>query len=496
MGHPGFVMHDLGDRRKDKGREFGNPRRRTPKLLANALLLVTIVSKAWSSATMLRPNSLARKTAASSNARIRAASVAVLLAAIASVAAGCFLIPNLLPIAEIEVSRTEGIAPLVVHFDGTGSFDPDGAIRRYEWDFGDGGEGVGPQIQHTYSDAGVFEATLTVTDQRGSRSTASVEIDVRATNALPVAAFSVYPSPAFPGQGVQFGAGASYDPDGEIVSYEWGYGDGTTGHGKLVWHQYSAQGTYNIILTIRDNDGGERTATAGLRITTTIDTSGTIPRHFEWDYIGHIQSCDLAISRDLYIYYKSQPRGAFAQRDYDEYVLDPLDDDYLEAVTQEILGTTASDRYAAFEDALFFVQHCIVYVNDPLWFEYPRYPIEVLVDEIGDCEDTAILYASLIRTLGYGALMVAVDTSGDGVADHMIAWVPVEQSFMTAHPDRSFWQYQGRTYAFAETAVEGGYVPLGVDPWGLTEDDVDTVYDVSSVDRNPKAVRVGPTIAP
>jgi hypothetical protein len=96
----------------------------------------------------------------------------------------------------------------------------------------------------------------------------------------------------------------------------------------------------------------------------------------------------------------------------------------------------------------------------------------------------------------HGALMVAVDTSGDGQADHMIVWVPVEQAFVDLHPDRSFWQYEGRTYAFAETAVEGGYVPLGVDPWGLTAADIDTVYDVSSADRNPKAVRVGPTIAP
>jgi PKD repeat protein len=419
-----------------------------------------------------------------------------LSAGIGAAATACFLVPNSAPTADIETDKTGGIAPLSVRFDGTGSFDPDGAIRRYEWDFDDGDEAVGAQIEHTYSDAGSFEATLTVTDQRGGRATASVEIDVRATNALPVAAFSVSPSPAFPNQGVQLGAGASYDPDGEIVSYEWAYGDGTTGRGKLVWHQYSAQGTYNIILTVRDNDGGERTATAGLRVTTTIDTSGTIPRHFEWDYNGQTQSCDLAISRDLYIYYKSQPRIAWGLRDYDEYVLDPLDDDYLETVTTEVLGTTAGDRYAAFEDALFFVQHCIEYVNDPAWTEYPRYPIEVLVDEIGDCEDTAILYASLVRTLGYGALMVAVDTSGDGQADHMIVWVPVEQAFVDLHPDRSFWQYEGRTYAFAETAVEGGYVPLGVDPWGLTSADIDTVYDVSSVDRNPKAVRVRPTIAP
>ena len=458
MGHPGLVMQDLRDRRRDKGGEFGNPQCRTPKLLANA------------------------------HRRAAAALLTVTMLA----AGGCFLIPNLLPIAEVEVNRTEGIAPLVVHFDGTGSFDPDGAIRRYEWDFGDGDEAVGAQIEHTYSDAGAFEAILTVTDQRGGHSSASVEIDVRATNALPVAAFSVYPSPTFPGQGVQFGAGASYDPDGEIVSYEWAYGDGATGRGKLVWHQYSALGTYNIILTVRDNDGGERTATAGLRVTTTVDMSRTISRHYEWTYDEDEQSCDLEIPQDLYTYYKSQPRIAWGLRDYDEYVLDPLDDDYLETVTTDVLGTSAGDRYAAFEDALFFVQHCIEYVNDPAWTEYPRYPVETLVDEIGDCEDTAILYASLIRTLGYGALMVAVDTSGDGVADHMIVWVPVEQSFATAHPDLSFWQYEGKTYAFAETAVEGGYVPLGVDPWGLTDADIDTVYDVSSVDRHPQAVRVFP----
>jgi PKD repeat protein len=472
------------------GLEFGRPRRRTPKPLANALLLVTIVSKAWSSATTLQPDSLAvtRKTAAGSSARIRAASVAVLLAVIACVAAGCFLIPNSLPTAEVKVDRTEGVAPLRVQFDGSDSYDPDGTIRRYEWVFGDGDRGTGAEIEHAYSHGGTFNATLTVTDQRGGRGTDAVAIHVRASNALPVAAFSVSPSPAFPNQGVQLGAAASYDPDGQIVSYAWTYGDGSSGSGKVVWHQYSAQGTYNIILTVRDNDGGERTATAGLRVTTTIDTSGTIPRHFEWDYNGQTQSCDLAISRDLYIYYKSQPRIAWGLRDYDEYVLDPLDDDYLETVTTEVLGTSAGDRYAAFEDALFFVQHCIEYVYDPLWYEYPRYPVEMLVDQIGDCEDTAILYASLVRTLGYGALMVAVDTSGDGHADHMVVWVPVEPSFVAAHPDLSFWQYEGKTYAFAETAVEGGYVPLGVDPWGLTPDDVDTVYDVSSVDRTPQAV--------
>jgi PKD repeat protein len=405
---------------------------------------------------------------------------------------GCFLVPNVLPIADAEVDRIEGVMPLVVHFDGTGSFDPDGVVRRYEWDFGDGDELVGAQVLHTYSRAGTFEATLTVVDQRGGRATASIEIHVRASNALPVAAFSVSPSPAYPRQAVRFDADASYDPDGEIQSYAWDFGDGSTATGAEATHSYGVQGTYTIELALLDNDGGERTATASLQITTSIDISGTVSRHYEWTYDATEQSCDLKIPRDLYNYYKSQPRIAFFQRDYDEYVLDPLDDDYLETVTQEILGTSAGDRHAALENALFFVQNCVEYVNDPRWYEYPRYPIEVLVDEIGDCEDTAILYTSLVRTLGYGALMVSVDTSGDGNADHMVAWVPVEQTFVDQHPDRSFWQYQGKTYAFAETAVEGGYLALGVDPWGLTAADIDTVYDVSSVDREPTALQVGP----
>ena len=421
--------------------------------------------------------------------RLRTAASALLLAVIALSASGCFLFPNALPVARIEADRFEGIAPLTVRFDASGSYDPDGTIRKYRWDLGDGNDGTGPQIEHTYSAPGTYQATLTVTDRRWGRATAAVTIVVRETNTLPVATFSASPSPAYPGQTIRFDANASYDPDGHIVSYEWSFGDGMTGSGAVVWYQYGVQGIYDVALTIRDNDGGERTATAELNITIEIDPSATLLRHYEWVYDGQDQSCNLEIPADLYNYYRSRPRIAWTGRDYDEYVLDPLDDTYLEVVTQEILDVTAGDYHQSLENALFFVQKCIRYVYDPLWFEYPRYPIETLVDGGGDCEDTAILYTSLVRTLGHGALMVIVDTDGDGAIDHMVAWVPVEPSFVNAHPDRSFWDYHGKTYAFAETAVEGGYLPLGVDPWGLTETNIDTIYDVSRVDHSPQAVR-------
>jgi PKD repeat protein len=424
--------------------------------------------------------------------RLRGVVCALLLAGVALTVGGCFfLFPNTPPIARIVTDHASGLRPLTVQFDGTLSSDPDGSIRRYRWEFGDGGDAKGAMAQHTYSASGTYEATLTVTDSRGARATASVSIVVRTSNGLPIAAFSISPSPALPRQPIGFDAAASYDPDGSIVSYEWNFGDGTIGSGVQTVHWYEEIGTYTVTLIVTDDDGGARSTTAEAEVAFVIDETSTISRHYEWVYDGQAQSCDLEIPFDLYAYYKSQPRMVWAGRDYDEYVLDPYDDDYLEAITQEVLSTTAGDYHAALENALFFVQKCIRYVYDPLWFEYPRYPIETLVDGYGDCEDTAILYTSLVRTLGRGALMVVVDANKDGTVDHMVAWVPVEASFVAAHPDRSFWEYEGRTYAFAETAVEGGYLPLGVDPWGLTESNIDTIYDVSRVDHDPQAVRVG-----
>lgn len=54
-----------------------------------------------------------------------------------------------------------------IYFDGSGSSDPDGSIANYEWDFGDGGEGLGVSLEHTYTKIGVYPVILTVTDNKG-----------------------------------------------------------------------------------------------------------------------------------------------------------------------------------------------------------------------------------------------------------------------------------------------------------------------------------------
>jgi PKD repeat protein len=52
-------------------------------------------------------------------------------------------------------------------FDGTGSFDPDGTIVTYEWDFGDGQSAVGPTPIHHFDAPGTYDVELTVTDNHG-----------------------------------------------------------------------------------------------------------------------------------------------------------------------------------------------------------------------------------------------------------------------------------------------------------------------------------------
>ncbi len=70
----------------------------------------------------------------------------------------------------------------------------------------------------------------------------------------PAASFTATPNPATVGSPVAFDATASYDPDGTIVSYSWGFGDSRTGTGIAPAHAYTAPGTYRVNLTVVDNE--------------------------------------------------------------------------------------------------------------------------------------------------------------------------------------------------------------------------------------------------
>jgi PKD repeat protein len=56
-------------------------------------------------------------------------------------------------------------------------------------------------------------------------------------------------------------ASQSSDADGTIVSYDWDFGDGTTGTGKVTTHAYAAAGSYTVKLTVTDDQGATASIT-------------------------------------------------------------------------------------------------------------------------------------------------------------------------------------------------------------------------------------------
>jgi hypothetical protein len=149
-----------------------------------------------------------------------------------------------------------------VQLDGTQSFDVDGTVESYFWNF------VGP-ISLTitnpwdpmirFSQLGEYNVTLTVTDDDGESGTSMVTFTV--VNQPPIADAGLDQS-VFSGFSVDFQATPeSSDPDGSIVTYVWDFMDGTFGFGPSTTHVFGLPGTYYVTLTVVDNDGGRDTDT-------------------------------------------------------------------------------------------------------------------------------------------------------------------------------------------------------------------------------------------
>jgi len=155
------------------------------------------------------------------------------------------------PVASFTATPNPVIEGATVAFDASGSSDPDGTIDSYVWDFGDLTNGSGAIISHSYPTFGTFNVTLTVTDNESFTATAHRDVVVHAP---PVASFTTTPNSPVVGASVTFNASASLDPDGNIMTYAWNFGDSTFGSEAITSHPYAGAGTYNVTLNVTDND--------------------------------------------------------------------------------------------------------------------------------------------------------------------------------------------------------------------------------------------------
>ena len=296
-----------------------------------------------------------------------------------------------------------------------------------------------------------------------------------ASNRPPVAVFSASPREGYAPLSVLLDAGGTYDPDGDAVHYAWSLDNGRTATGRTIVHSFP-EGTHEVILRVTDGRDGSDEATK--TITARPVPDGYVVRAYEWKLEGEPQVWNALLPYDLYLTYRGRYRTPFVDNyNYEDYVLDPLDDPTMLDLA-DVLWNLASSRPDEFvARTLAFVQGAIDYAPDPPDKEWPLYPLETLVDGVGDCEDTAILLVSLLRAKGIACRLATVDTDGDGHLDHVLALVEVSAETAASLScstgvSLTILEIDGALHAVAETAVESESFPLGCDPWGLDPEDV------------------------
>jgi len=135
------------------------------------------------------------------------------------------------PTAVLSATAISGNAPLTITFSGSASSTPIGTITDYTWDFGDGESATGINVSHTYTPAGNYTATLTVTTDLGGTNSTTKVITVLAPG-TPTAVASANPYTGAAPLTVTFSATGSHDdpndPNGSIETYQWYFDDIST----------------------------------------------------------------------------------------------------------------------------------------------------------------------------------------------------------------------------------------------------------------------------
>lgn len=183
-----------------------------------------------------------------------------------------------------------------------------------------------------------------------------------------------------------------------------------------------------------------------------IEEDGCYKVSHQWTYDEVKWSCTVSIPTELYAYYQ---RRTHQGDEFVHYVLSDFDRYYIRELVNsfraggEKFGLSETDHV---HNVISFVQS-LRYVNDsdskgkP---DYVRFPLETLVDGVGDCEDMAILAGAILYEMGYGVLLVCLP-------EHLALAVKCEEYF-----PGTYYDYEGGRYYYLEMTNTGwdiGQIP-------------------------------------
>jgi PKD repeat protein len=143
-----------------------------------------------------------------------------------------------------------------VKFDASDSWDAeDGKLLAYHWEINNSSDTFNQASppKQVYDNAGMHWINLTVSDSNGAVGRKNYLLKI---NQPPIARMALNSANLSLGRMINFTAGLSEDPDGEIVGYTWDFGDNSRFNcNKTAFHRYQEGGEKTVQLSVRDNDG-------------------------------------------------------------------------------------------------------------------------------------------------------------------------------------------------------------------------------------------------
>jgi hypothetical protein len=178
-------------------------------------------------------------------------------------------------------------------------------------------------------------------------------------------------------------------------------------------------------------------------------TDGVYTKEYSYSYGYDDWTLTVSIPKNVYDAYKSVPLSYRVQNGPAGYgYLTTTKDPYLIDIANELeraSNESGYDKYQTVSMILAFVQS-LPYTSDSssaAYDEYPRFPLETLVDDGGDCEDTSILFASIMDVLGYNVIYISPP-------GHLAVGVWGEDTL-----PGYYWTYEDRRYFYCETTGKG-----------------------------------------
>jgi predicted transglutaminase-like cysteine proteinase len=151
-------------------------------------------------------------------------------------------------------------------------------------------------------------------------------------------------------------------------------------------------------------------------------------KSYGWEFNTISYKISYNFDPSVYSFYKNQPHTIREYEDYASFVT--IEEEAIIEIglkLREISQEKEFDNLTEVNFVISFAQS-LKYSEDNITAgvgEYPRYPIETLIDQTGDCEDTSALLISLLESLGYEAAMILIPEAWDGYG-HAAVGVSVE----------------------------------------------------------------------